>query len=100
MASRKRCSEADRQAGQSNRPTSQSKEPAATARGGRRPAVEEIKEIFHQANSTLTFKPIVEGVWRQLTIRLVEEENLGLREAEKETGNHMLEEYLSSPRRC
>ena len=73
------------------------REAEATASGGRRPAREEVKvkEMFREANSTLTFSPIAEDDWRQLTTRLVEEENMGLREAEKEAGNRMLEEYLA-----
>ena len=72
-------------------------ESAATACGGRWPAREEekVKEMFREANSTLTFSPIAEEDWRQLTTQLVEEENMGLREAEKEAGNRMLEEFLA-----
>ena len=70
-------------------------EAEATAR--RRPAREEekVKDMFREANSTLTFSPIAEEDWRQLTSRLVEEENMGLREAEKEAGHRMLEEFLA-----
>ena len=70
-------------------------EAEATAR--KRPAREEekVKDMFREANSTLTFSPIAEEDWRQLTTRLREEENMGLREAEKEAGNRMLEEYFA-----
>ena len=72
-------------------------EAMGTASGGRRPAREEekVKEMFREANSTLTFSPIAEEDWRQLTTRLVEEENMGLREAEKEAGHRMVKEYLA-----
>jgi hypothetical protein len=69
----------------------------ATVSGEQRPGEEEekIKEMFREANSTLTFSPIAEEDWRQLTTHLVEEENMGQREAEKEAGYRMVEEFLA-----
>ena len=98
VASRERGREmASRERGGEVASRERGREAEASASGGRRPAREEVKvkEMFREANSTLTFSPIAEDDWRQLTTRLVKEENMGLREAEKEAGNRMLEEYLA-----
>ena len=67
------------------------------ASGGQRPAGEKerIKELFREANSTLTFSPVAEEDWRQVTTQLVEEEDMNQREAEKEAFYRMVEEYLA-----
>ena len=57
--------------------------------------VEKVKNLFSEANSTLTFSPIAEEDWRQLVTRLVEEENMDQNEAEKEARYRMVEEYLA-----
>ena len=51
---------------------------------------ERIKELFLEANSTLTFAPIAEEDWRQLTSRLVEEESMNMKEAEVEARYRMV----------
>ena len=70
---------------------------AAAASGVRRPAGQEerIKEMFLEANSTLTFSPIAEEDWKQLTTHLVEEEKMDPRMAEKVAGHRMVEEFLN-----
>ena len=62
MSVRERGGEETRERGREVSGKERGREAAATARGGRRPAREEekVKEMFQEANSTLTFSPMAE----------------------------------------
>jgi hypothetical protein len=103
LASRMDGQEKEIRDGHSSPPAAQ--DPAAISQSaagrGQRPAGEDqkIQNMFREANSTLTFSPMAEEDWKQLTARLVEEEQMDVKQAEMEAGYRMVEEYLAQEMR-
>ena len=82
---RKRQEEAHKEAG---RELEEGAKKAATSKE------EVIKELFKDANSTLTFSPITEEDWKAQSAKLVEEEGIEQSEADKLAARMMIEEFL------